>query len=150
MQTTSDIVVKVLNPFKRHGKIIPEGSVIDMPAALLTRLHDRVEVLSTHAALQYIGVTMDELEDELDMDPDWPILQMDQRRLIDFAMGIKKRKLREAGIAPESYTAVRECQGCGPVFLEPWNPAKVVGCPWCLNRVQDLPIPRPERRAKSA
>jgi hypothetical protein len=43
---------------------------------------------------------------------------------------------------PGHYTATVECNHCGTVPIFPGLPATVAGCPWCLNRVRGLPVPR--------
>jgi len=35
------------------------------------------------------------------------------------------------------------CEACGPVWAWAGAPATVQGCPWCANRADGLPIPRP-------
>lgn len=45
------------------------------------------------------------------------------------------------GRRPHHYSHAAECSGCGPVWL--WQPGVVDGCPWCVNRMEGLPIPRP-------
>lgn len=53
---------------------------------------------------------------------------------------------REKGEVPSHYTKIVICQGCGPVWLWPGSGNKdgvVFGCPWCLNRGKNLPVPNP-------
>lgn len=89
------------------------------------------------------GLTLPELGAEFGADVDWPKFRKDPRWLQHLAESLHARRLREHGEVPPSYTAVRECEGCGLVFLEPWSPPKAVGCPWCMNRAKGLPIPVP-------
>ncbi len=56
---------------------------------------------------------------------------------------IEVREMRERGIAPRHYVAQTVCRHCGPVPIFPGAPARVEGCPWCLNRAAGRPIPRP-------
>lgn len=53
---------------------------------------------------------------------------------------------RRAGIAPPDWTSPATCDRCGPVYL--WAPIHVSGCPWCWNRLHQLPIPRPTAPTK--
>ena len=53
------------------------------------------------------------------------------------------KKKRASGIVPKFYTEPREGWHCGPVCLWPGTPRRVLACPWCVNRLNDLPIPRP-------
>ena len=51
-------------------------------------------------------------------------------------------ELRERGIAPDHYTSVTDCTHCGPVPIWQGCPPAVLGCPWCINRHENLPIPK--------
>lgn len=53
------------------------------------------------------------------------------------------RRQREQGECPPGWTEHCECAGCGPVYLWPGSPARVLGCPWCFNRAEGRAIPRP-------
>jgi len=53
---------------------------------------------------------------------------------------------RAAGLAPDHYTGQTVCQSCGPVPIWEGAPASVQGCPWCTNRIEGLPIPKPMHR----
>ncbi len=55
----------------------------------------------------------------------------------------KVQALREQGQVPGSYTATTHCRGCGTVPIFAGAPVRVVSCPWCRNRIEGLPIPRP-------
>ena len=90
------------------------------------------------------GLTLADLAAEFGPDPEWPKLKNNPRGLHHLAEGLHTRRLRERGEAPPTFTAIRNCAGCGPVFLEPWTQDPVEGCPWCLNRDKGLPIPRPK------
>ncbi len=57
------------------------------------------------------------------------------------AHAIQTRRMRERGEVPAHYTATTTCKHCGPVPIFPGVPATVLGCPWCFNRVQGLPVP---------
>jgi len=41
------------------------------------------------------------------------------------------------GVSPTHYTKAALCARCGPIWL--WFSGKVLGCPWCWNRVADKP-----------
>jgi hypothetical protein len=49
----------------------------------------------------------------------------------------------DAGIVPASYTQAAHCDGCGPVWLWPEAPSRLIACPWCFRRKAGRPIPRP-------
>lgn len=52
----------------------------------------------------------------------------------------------DAGKVPEGYTQAARCHGCGPVWLWPESPARVIACPWCFPRKAGRSIPRPGGR----
>ena len=51
-------------------------------------------------------------------------------------------EMRQRGICPDHYVAETICKRCGPVPIFPGCPPQINGCPWCLNRIQGLPIPK--------
>ncbi len=60
-----------------------------------------------------------------------------------FAWTLHLGELRQRGERPAHYTRRAICNHCGPVWLWEPGPAHVLGCPWCFNRANRLPIPRP-------
>ena len=74
---------------------------------------------------------------------DWAVVRDDPAMLEALAHAVITSRQRERGERPPHWTAHCECAGCGPVFLWPSSPGQVLGCPWCLNRAQGSPIPRP-------
>jgi hypothetical protein len=61
------------------------------------------------------------------------------RAIVD---SLVQRHEMDSGQVPEHYTEVAHCKGCGPVWL--WFAGDVLGCPWCWNRANGHPIPRPK------
>lgn len=55
---------------------------------------------------------------------------------------LRIQDMRSRGIVPDHYSATTECKRCGPVPIFEGCPPEVNGCPWCLNRIKGLPIPR--------
>ena len=55
----------------------------------------------------------------------------------------KIQALREQGRVPGSYTATTHCRSCGTVPIFAGAPVRVDSCPWCRNRIEGQPIPRP-------
>jgi len=53
---------------------------------------------------------------------------------------IDRQKINQ-GIRPNNYNKPAICKNCGPVWL--WFSGEVLGCPWCWNRANGNPIPRP-------
>ena len=74
--------------------------------------------------------------------PDWAEVSGDPAKLKAFAELVMITDMREKGIVPDHYTAVTECRGCGAVPIFEGVPPQVNGCPWCFNRLMNLPIPR--------
>ena len=74
--------------------------------------------------------------------PDWEEVSSDPAKLKAFAELVLIMDMRRRGIVPEHYTATTECVGCGKVPIFEGVPQQVTGCPWCFNRLMNLPIPR--------
>jgi hypothetical protein len=87
------------------------------------------------------GLTPTELADAAG--EDWDEVRDDPAVLEALAHAVITRCQRERGECPPHWTEHSECAGCGPVFLWPGSPARVLGCPWCFNRAEGRPIPRP-------
>ena len=51
-------------------------------------------------------------------------------------------RMRERGEVPAHYTAITTCKQCGPVPIFEGAGPHVLGCPWCFNRLQGLPMPK--------
>ena len=51
-------------------------------------------------------------------------------------------EMRQKGVVPDHYTSTTTCKHCGPVPIWEGCPPKVLGCPWCFNRIKRLPIPK--------
>jgi hypothetical protein len=75
---------------------------------------------------------------------DWAEIKDDPRLVRGYAESIAVIKQVRAGKVPEGWTGVFECENCGMVYLQPGGPRKILGCPWCINTSEGLPIPRPE------
>ena len=54
---------------------------------------------------------------------------------------LARAEINQGGI-PAYFKNRAFCEQCGPVWL--WFEGNVSGCPWCANRIGDLPIPRPQ------
>jgi hypothetical protein len=87
------------------------------------------------------GLTLAELREAAG--EDWPEMRDNPSAIEALAIAIVTRRQRERGERPAHWTEICECVHCGPVYLWPGNPSRVVGCPWCFNRVEGRPIPRP-------
>jgi len=117
----------------------------DKPEILaLLRTRDTSEVSPPVTVAQFPslhGLTLAELEEAAD--EDWPKVRVDPAMLEALAYAVVARRQRERGQCPPHWTEHCECAGCGPVYLWPGSPARVLGCPWCFNRSAGSPIPRP-------
>jgi len=87
------------------------------------------------------GLTLEELQEGAG--EDWLEVRDDAAVLEALAHAVVTRRQREQGERPPYWTETCQCAGCGPVFLWAGSPARVLGCPWCFNRVEERPIPRP-------
>ncbi len=87
----------------------------------------------------YHGLTLAELKEAAG--EDWPDIEHDSKAMEALGHAIQTRRMREHGEVPAHYTATTLCARCGPVPIFPGCPETVLGCPWCFNRVQGLPVP---------
>jgi len=76
---------------------------------------------------------------------DWPAIKDNSEDLKALAQAITTRRMRESGNVPAHYTTTTDCKGCGLVWIFEGGLPKVKGCPWCFNRLQNLPTPKPEK-----
>ena len=76
-------------------------------------------------------------------DREWAALQRHPEILAALKLAFELGRQRAAGIAPAHYTEPITCEACGPVWAWPGAPSRVLGCPWCANLADGLPIPRP-------
>ncbi len=74
--------------------------------------------------------------------PDWSELENDPSTLEALARAIQTRRMRERGEVPSNYTSTTVCAHCGAVPIYPGMAERVLGCPWCFNRVKGLPVPK--------
>ena len=72
---------------------------------------------------------------------DWDEIAADPAQLKAFAELLMIEDMRSQGLAPDHYTSTTTCKHCGPVPIFEGVPEMVEGCPWCFNRIKDLPIP---------
>ena len=63
-------------------------------------------------------------------------------KILGFADSLAIEQIRESNSVPDHFTAITECEKCGPVPVFPGYPAQIKSCPWCANRRKGLPIPR--------
>lgn len=71
----------------------------------------------------------------------WQRGELSDDTLKAFASALAQTKAMEKGEVPKDYTKIANCRGCGEVWL--WCAGDVQGCPWCVNRIAQKPIPRP-------
>ncbi len=76
---------------------------------------------------------------------DWPEIENDPATLEALARAIQTRRMRERGEVPPHYTSTTSCAHCGPVPIFLGASERVLGCPWCFNRIRRLPVPRPKQ-----
>ncbi|MBS0194778.1 MAG: hypothetical protein JSR34_11080 [Proteobacteria bacterium] len=63
--------------------------------------------------------------------------------VVAYAHSLRVRAERWLGHVPVGWTLPSLCRGCGPVWLWLGAPSIVLACPWCWNRKDGRPIPRP-------
>lgn len=75
---------------------------------------------------------------------DWDDYKDNPETLELWAELLYKNRLIKQGVVPNNFTAITHCNSCGDVYVLPAliNNGSVLGCPWCWNRTEGLPIPR--------
>ncbi|MBU8976396.1 hypothetical protein JI752_009625 [Lysobacter sp. MMG2] len=68
---------------------------------------------------------------------------LDDDTLRAYLWALQRSAQMDAGGVPIGYTQVVNCDGCGPVWLWPESPVRVIACPWCFRRKAGRLIPRP-------
>jgi len=103
---------------------------------------DIIETISNITA--NLPITVNEFINILSDDDikDWSEGYLSNECLKAFAQSFIQRREMTQGIIPSSYTKPAVCKQCGPVWL--WFTGEVQGCPWCWNRTEGSPIPRPQ------
>ena len=99
----------------------------------------KAEILATLIA-QGHGLPLADLKQTAG--PNWREIENDPATLEALANSITIRRMRERGEVPSHYTATTVCAHCGPVPISAGVAERVLGCPWCFNRVKGLPVPR--------
>ena len=108
---------------------------------LLGILDEACKELAIQPIQVYEALSKDDIEDYQSGD-------VTQSMLTVFARSLVQQQQMARGERPGHYTEQAICQHCGPVWL--WTSGEVLGCPWCLNRVEGKSIPRPTCEYKYA
>jgi hypothetical protein len=95
------------------------------------------------AAVGDLPIAANEIRAALDKDDieNWSESKTSTKSLVGKAIIALARTDINQGNIPAYFTKSAVCALCGPVWL--WFEGSVAGCPWCVNRINDLPIPRP-------
>lgn len=101
-------------------------------------------MFSAMKRLTKLPIPIEEVAEELGVD--WEQIKDNPRLVKGYAESIATIREVRSGNVPEGWTGVFECANCGPVFLQPGGPTKILGCPWCINKAEGLTIPRPRVR----
>ena len=94
-------------------------------------------------AIDSLSITADEIRAALDEDDieGWINSKTSTNALVSKAIITLTRQEIDKGNIPAYFNKRAVCALCGPVWL--WFEGGVSGCPWCVNRAEDRPIPRP-------
>ena len=112
-------------PIKTEEKSIPVADTGKPCAGMIAQTH---------------GLTLADLQQAAG--PDWAEIEHDPATLEALANSIQLRRIRERSEVPSNYTSTTICAHCGPVPIYPGMAERVLGCPWCFNRVKGLPVPK--------
>ncbi len=144
----------LLNEVTRRGiRLEPDGDALcytapkdlltpELMAKLKAHKTELLDILRKPGAeriAQGHGLTLADLQQAAG--PDWAEIENDPATLEALANSIQIRRMRERGEVPPDYTATTVCRHCGPVPIFPGVAERVLGCPWCFNRVKGLPVP---------
>lgn len=83
---------------------------------------------------------IDDLEQEAG--DDWHQMSADEQQIETFRYLVRTARQIRAGVIPESYTSTTNCKNCGEVPVFQGCPPEVLSCPWCMNGVKGLLIPK--------
>ena len=72
---------------------------------------------------------------------DWEEISKSPEQLKALAELIMIEDMRHRGIVPDHYTATTNCKHCGPVPIFEGCDPQLDACPWCFNRLKELPMP---------
>ena len=78
--------------------------------------------------------------------PDWQEISSSPAQMKALAELVMIEDMQHRGIVPDHYTATTTCKHCGPVPIFEGCWPEVDGCPWCLNRLKGLPMPKDEKQ----
>ena len=73
---------------------------------------------------------------------DWDEIANAPEQFQAFHRMVETHRTIRAGRVPDHFTATTVCKRCGPVPIWPGLPAEALGCPWCFNRHDGLPVPK--------
>lgn len=92
-------------------------------------------------------LTAEEVVNKLSSDDisDWRNGRINNQTLTTFVRSLIELRAMESGQRPDHYIAVGYCEQCGPIWS--WHGGRVIACPWCRNRLEGRPIPRPYQDA---
>jgi hypothetical protein len=104
---------------------------------------DNPEKLHFNSTILNHGISTQELKEFLG--EDWDDYKDNPKLLELWADLLFKNNLMKQGKIPNNFTAVTLCDYCGYVYVPPAlvNNGSVLMCPWCWNRIQNLPVPKP-------
>ncbi len=93
--------------------------------------------------VQKYGISIEKIQKFLS--GDWEMYKDNAEALAGWADLLSERQQMERGEIPKDFISVTHCSCCGDVFVPPAiaNNGSVLGCPWCLNKSKQLPIPHP-------
>ena len=116
------------------------GPVDDADAAIL-RAHKR-QIVGLLKAAEHAGLPV-VLVHRLSVDDLAACADLDGETLGGYLRLLDRGDRMDRGEVPPGFTVARYCEGCGPVWLWPTAPERLIACPWCRRRKAGQRIPRP-------
>ena len=113
-------------------------------------LNPKINILETYKKRykyrkeKFYGFTLEEIKAELTEEEWLNEAKNHPEFLKNIARSMYDIKLMRSGKIPPDYTSSTICKHCGlvPISPELRSGGHVLGCPWCWNLAQGLPIPK--------
>ena len=137
------------------------GSVEELGIIIKDPLHAKIDHISDIADSAYsaegdskflealshitaqLPITPLEIKESLDPEEiqQWHQGVLSNKELDAFTRSLVQCRAMMRGEISEHFVHRATCKQCGPIWL--WMEGEFLGCPWCINRINQHPIPRP-------
>lgn len=140
LELIADLSTKDIKLSLSGNKLHVDGPESALTDELLGSLKEHKQGLISILGESICGIPLTELVAEAG--EDWQELENNPDMLESFANAIQLKRMRTRGEVPPEYTSTTVCTHCGLVPIFEGAPSHVLGCPWCMNRCANLPMPK--------